>query len=496
MSSPDMDCHMPLTLQEQSFLFMVSHIRSYPASVLAMLPKRWRESLLASVPLYSLIQLERTEVARGIDTWAVWEAESSLLNSVWASYTLMDSAEDSWRDCFVGYLCHLLFNGHNQAYVAQRASELLFALHRHKLPTTTAQRLLASHVQSLFIPLPQSYYIVPFSLHSIHSTSVVDLVLFLIQHLALPKVVELNATTLESSPLWKNRMDGLFGQLLSNVRSLRLSACRSERFVVLVAIAAVVANPKPMLEWLELWDAETSVLASAFDLFSPPSGYSGLVRLTVQQKTNPPRAKPVRLGVYHNASSLGPSLSSMLSHQVALEQVTLHSVHCDSAAASEVLCSSLALLLRRPHFEKLTLQKFSCLRLSDVKRLVATLLAACPASRLTLCLVNCEVVSSALSPVSTRVLRSTANSHLPKLNPSRLDGFHKCLHLNAVEVPFELIEWLAELEFIYLNTLSLDGVYVTDYHACDLETVFAQHPRFCVKDFHVLERKSIGTLCS
>lgn len=468
----------PLTLQQQSFLFVLSHLQDYPISHLALLPKRWREALLTMAPLGYLLQLERTAVADRIDTEAVWEAGSSLIDSVWASYTLMDSIEDQWRDCYVSYLCHLLINTRNQAYIKKRIFELLYGIHRDKIPVGTAM------LPSLFIPLEQSYYRVPFYTHNC-CTSVEDIALFFVHHLALPTVLDFCVSTVMCGPLWKRRENGLLEQLLSNVRSLRLSGCYKHKEAASFALQAATANTASALEWLEIWDANDSVLMMILELLHSPCGYTHLVKLAIV------RSQALQLSLPDNyyISSIGPSLSSMIEHHVALEQLTLHSLYCDSGAATDALVSSLATLLLRPQFEKLTLQKCTNMPLRAAKALIAALLAAFPSNQLKLCFADSEIVCCPTGSSSTHAQYFYGESQLPKPSPSRLHGFHKHLHLNSVELPSELIEWLSEFDFIYLHTLSLDDIYITDHHPQDLKLVLLQHPQLMIKKFHFFERE-------
>lgn len=110
MSTPDSDRCDPLTLQEQSFLFVVLHVHQYPPTLLSLLPRRWRESLLRVIPLCHLVCLDQTKVADGIETSTIWKESCSLLRCDWVSYALMDSLKHSRRDCFISYICNLIIN--------------------------------------------------------------------------------------------------------------------------------------------------------------------------------------------------------------------------------------------------------------------------------------------------------------------------------------------------------------------------------------------------
>ena len=61
------------SLQELCFTHIVMTLEEYTDEELALLPKRFREQLLHSIPVVDVCRLEKTRFTSGIDMNSVWE---------------------------------------------------------------------------------------------------------------------------------------------------------------------------------------------------------------------------------------------------------------------------------------------------------------------------------------------------------------------------------------------------------------------------------------
>ena len=72
MSSASGRQYNPLTLQRQSFQYIVMYLEQFPTSSLAQLPLSVRKDLLWSLPIADVCQLEKTSFISGIEMEAYW----------------------------------------------------------------------------------------------------------------------------------------------------------------------------------------------------------------------------------------------------------------------------------------------------------------------------------------------------------------------------------------------------------------------------------------
>lgn len=75
-----------LSLQDTTFLYILSNVDQYPVELLGLLPLHWRRSLLEALPPFRLYQLEGTAIAKGIETDEVWGNHSKQQDCVWGEY--------------------------------------------------------------------------------------------------------------------------------------------------------------------------------------------------------------------------------------------------------------------------------------------------------------------------------------------------------------------------------------------------------------------------
>ena len=62
-----------LSLEETCFFYIMKTLEQYSIEELSLLPVKFREQLLLSLPLLDICQLEETQFTAGLDMEAIWE---------------------------------------------------------------------------------------------------------------------------------------------------------------------------------------------------------------------------------------------------------------------------------------------------------------------------------------------------------------------------------------------------------------------------------------
>ena len=420
----------PLSLQEHCFLHIISHLESYPCHELALLPKHWRQALLRTIAPIHVYQLENTAVADTIETEDIWEEMSHLTDSVWASYSIMDSQFDSLRDRYVSYICHLLFNEQNRSYVVNRVTQLLFAVHTSRLDNDITKSL-THHIQSLFIALPP-YYLVPFRCPV---STEVETISLLVETGALPKVLEIYVDHLLHTELWKARNKIILGRLLGAVRSLKIY-CSRNNSAAKGLLKLVTESTKDGLRWLEICEATVATVWCISPLLTAPIGYQGLTKL--------------HLCMLQHGFEIGPELADIIFHQLnSLESLSLKHFWSDSVSNMEEFCSAVVALIGQPQFQRLKLEHFIGFPLEAVQLIIHAQLSSSPFKTQ---YIHFEHMRMTGSKETKQVPADVDSSSCKESGP------HKHLYLTSVTFPLDLLEWINSINCVYLNTLDFYDV--------------------------------------
>ena len=468
----------PLSLQDHCFFHLICHLDHYSPGHLALLPRRLRQSLLQIVPPFQLYRLENTAVASGINTDSTWEEMSALSDSIWASYRILDSVEDSWRDRFISYICHLLLNQQNRNYAIKRISQLMFALHKERLEADTNDSL-ARTIQSLFISVPPCY-LVPFRCPVVDEKSIASR---LVENSALPKVLEIDSECLALTGLWQSRLEhnSLLRLLVRFVRSISFTCHPSDSMVEIILKEATQSTVQ-YLKWVQLWNADKATISSITPVLSAPKGYKGLRKLHLLRKSESSRRALKNHRKVYRISEIGSNLFSIICNQTALESISLTCIQFDSRREAQNFCSGLAFLVQQPQLRTLKLQHCEGLPLESLQLLILAQLASKPNTQQYVTFEDIKVSPHVLSDVSR-------DSALTQLEPTHDEesGMKKHLYFNRVEFSFDLIEWFLIIGFICINTLDFQHCTVTDGHQDSIETFFMQNPNFHVRNFRFVD---------
>ena len=501
-----------ISLQDQSFLYILSRVECYPAHHLALLPKAWRERLLRAVPPFQLYKLSKTDIALGVNIDDIWKDMAALKDSIWATYfattseeagqflalSLMD-VDESMTTRFFNYISHLYFMEQNRPYACHRMSELLFTVHKDNLGSSLVNHLLKSHIQSLFMHSPP-YYLVPFRCPS-YSEGIMAQIM--VESGALPQSLEVNMRCVSSHTFLESETNA---QLLSSLRRVRVYCSPNERelFRILKQIVGYRRNSLSSyglvidsnLESLEFLNCSQYNIHKVNPLFSPPHGYNHLRCLHISMIT---------------LSSCMRYIPGILKHQMnTLQELKLSNFDLSPSAGiigttEYTLNIALSRLILRPQFRKLILHDFSRLPLMFAISMIQSFLRSIPNHKQTVCFSKSQICHAGKLPFNVK--RSTkdyeaSNSLGSTFHPACTEECTKYKHLilDDISLPVEFLEWMSSIESIYLNTLifqditllpklpprrRLRTIYDPDEVAADIDPwqMFDNHPNMICGTF-------------
>ena len=460
-----------ISLQDQSFLYILSRVECYPASYLAMLPKMWRERLLRAVPPIQLYKLAKTDVALGINIDDIWEDMATLKDSIWATYfaTTIEEGElltlslmerhESMTTRFFNYINHLYFMEQNRPYACHRMRELLFTVHKDNLGVSLANQLLKNHIQSLFMHSPP-YYLAPFRCPSYSENAIAQMMVDLG---ALPQSLEVNMKCVPRYTFYETETNL---RLLSSLRKVRVYCSPNDRelFRILKQIVGYRRNSlctygviiDSNLDSLELLSCSQYNIQKINPLFSPPHGYNHLRCLHI--------------------SMLSPSvcmrhLPSILKHQMnTLQELKLTNFELSPSAgvigtSDYTLNITVSQLILRPQFRKLILDDFRRLPQMFAVNMIQSFLRSIPNHKQTICFRKSQICHAGKVPFSVKSNTATTedceeNNIDTVFYPACTEECtnYKHLILDDILLPVEFLEWMCKIESIYLNTLILRDI--------------------------------------
>ena len=465
-----------ISLQDQSFLYILSRVECYPVSYLAMLPKMWRERLLRAVPPIQLYKLAKTDVALGIDVEDIWEDMATLKDSTWATYfakstketeLLITDRDDSKMTRFFNYINHLYFMEKNRPYACHRMRELLFSVHKDNLHTSLTDKLLKSHVQTVFMHTPP-YYLVPFQCPRYSESTIAQIMVNLG---ALPRSFEVNLGSIPWNCDTFHESETNI-RLLNSLRRVRLycSLNDGDLFCILKQIVGYKINTLSAygiitdsnLESLELLSCSQYNIQKINPLFSSPHGYNHLR--------------------YLHISMLSPSacthyLSGILKHQMStLQELKLTNFELSSSTVRTVGTSdyilniTLSQFILQPQFRRLILDNFLLLPQTIAVNIIQSFLRSIPNHKQTICFRNSQISHARKrAPCNHARYYYDLDTSIEDYEEDNSDTvFHpacteectkyKHLILDDVSLPVEFLEWMCNIESIYLNTLILRDI--------------------------------------
>lgn len=468
-----------LTLQDHAFLYILSNVDLYSTELLGLLPLHLRRKLLSALPPFRLYQLERTPIARDIDTDEMWEELSRQQDCVWGGY-LRDKASihrtptthfgkdrfDVPRVRFTNYLSHLIFNEMNRDYACKRITELLHAIHIDLLEPSVANGLICGHVSSLFMFQPP-YYLIPFRCRNLTER---ELYWLLHGNRMLPTSLELYTYNIEFAPLWNQDLisQGLMRRLLSRLSFLRIYNHAYRTFQLEDVMDAVTHScrfkdpPSNMgsLKHLEVLRADDRDLTTLVPYLSAPHGYSNLTSITISM------ARPV---CYLQATRhLGPVVRHQLN---TLQHLELRGFSCVFTKNKIHMCdymffTSLVSFILKPRFRNLTLDGFKDLPLTMLQMMLEANLRTVPSHKQTITFRNVTVTSRGQVPFresygdecDSDSSDDGENQFCPAWDSKCLE--HKRLHFLNSRIPVKVLNWFRSVDRLCLNTLEFSKVKV------------------------------------
>lgn len=221
------------------------------------------------------------------------------------------------------FLEHISSKGRDEANVlgqpCQKLVQIVFAIHTDMLEDSTAE-CLKSHQQTWFVHCPDQYHVLAPTYCIGKSGN--ETAAYLIKIGAVPRVLDLSISRVESSELWRQRENGILLQLAqkSPVWKIKLdfSDALEHADVGKFILRTIVRNEILVLEAVELVNLSANVLLALVPLFSLPEGYSGLKELHARLSWSGVNIVAGTTVVQY------PLFASIVSHQKALRVLISH----------------------------------------------------------------------------------------------------------------------------------------------------------------------------
>ena len=460
----------PLSLQDNAFLYILSQVEVYPAEVLAKLPLIWRRNLLVAVAPFRLYQLEKTDVANGIDTDAIWEELGRLKNSIWASY--LDDGNKltmSLRTRFINYLSHLMFNEMNRDYACKRITELLYATHVDMLEETVANALIYGHINSLFMFIPP-YCLVPFRCPNLTER---ELYWSLTGNKMLPTSLEVYTYNLDASPLWNQDVisQEMMRRLLSKAQHLRIYNHKNRTEQLKQVASAVTRSGKykeppscmGSLKHLEILRTDDQHLESIVPFFSGPHGFSSLTTLSVSMM-------PLRF--VQTTTHLGAIVKNQLN---SLQHLRIQGLSCCITRNvihmwDYMFFHTLAEFILTKRFCSLEISQFKELPWNLAQMLLEANFRTVPSHRQTLSFIDGTMTTKGELPFRDEAEYDDYDDDEGDDDEFKENQFypaaewkcllHKCIRFDKVTIPTDTMEWFQNLDRLCLHMLEFNKVCV------------------------------------
>ena len=215
------------------------------------------------------------------------------------------------------------------------------------------------------------------------------------------------------------------------------------------------------LESLELLSCSQYNIQKITPLFSSPHGYNHLKYLHISMLSQ---------------SACTHYLPGILKHQMnTLQELKLTNFELSSREAGTIGTSdyilniTLSQFILRPQFRKLILDNFRLLPQTFAVNVIQSFLRSIPSHKQTICFRNCQVSQARIVPFSTNRYHDPDSAtedyeeediYSSSFYPACTEEctLYKHLILDNVLLPIEFLEWMCNIESIYLNTLMLRDI--------------------------------------
>ena len=473
-----------LPLREQCFLHVVCHVMEYSPQELALLPVPHRRALLRTIAPVHLYCLEQTSVASGINTDAIWkDFPRDPRMYMWDPFMKLHSYKAGLGAQYIAYLWHLFLGmfRHPELNSRNNLVKMVFATHTSLLEDATI-KFLRSHQQTsfVFVSLRTGYechYLAPAQCIDI---SEIEAAAYLIKIGALPKVLTLSLSYVETSVLWQWRIEnGILQQVLqkAQLQKMILDFSNGNPSIGKFILQTVSQSAAPVLQSLELLDLHVDTLTNLAPLFSSPEGYSGLKELHAKLFWPLALVDTVYVVQY-------PLFASIIDHQTALETLDLSQLgDFPDDTQGQRFISALTSLLGQPQFRRLKIWWCDGLPLAALQSITEAFMSSSPQSEqhLTLMSVKVVVLSRWQSLFHSRRYHSKAHLSVSAEHAAAV-GPRKQLCFQNTCIPCVFLRWFCGMKHLCLNTLEFINCK-TDTPKRTIREHFKRHPNFHVQHF-------------
>ena len=481
---PEAEGEFP-SLQDHCLYYLISHLNDYPLeATLARLPRHLRHTLLLNVAPVHLAWLEKTSVARGIDTGSIWERfvqnRGEGVHKAWIKRAAEGvRVADDARDAYISFVYSKLFvtsqwhsyssSWQNLDMCRYPVSLFLYGLSEPVVEDGILQVAqnsplsLVGAVDSLICCVP-NYSPVLEGFESVCST--------LLSYGIFPRVLSVplsshdNLIAIGSSdngrPYQLERMLRACSQTTKELYMILNDRIPDDVVTVTRMFSGLASCSESRLSTVDLESVAEATLSSLAPILSDP-------RLFL-------RIEFLSLYLFHGSEKFVSPLIKILHHQTSLQLLSLSFVRTTCGSLGQDLVRSLSRVFVYQNFKRMELKQLIDFPVVGV---ISAFLCSPSAHQQTL-----KVAYQRLAiPKGHAELLSF---DLPSVEHSRRYGPQKCLVFESVTASRSFYNWLFSMPCLCFSLLRFSHCKVIDDGGSklNLDVKYATHPNASVSTFY------------
>ena len=470
------------SLQDHCLYYLISHLDDYPLeATLARLPRHLRHTLLLNVAPVHLAWLDKTQVARGIDTGSIWERfvqhSEEGVHKAWLNHIKKAGPEESdVCDMFISFIYSKLFvtNQWHAYSVSQNRdmfhyplSVFLYGLAEPMVEegvlkvAQNSPRSLVGKVDSFTCCVP-NYSPVLDGFESVCAT--------LLSYGIFPKFLKTsissydNLIAIGSSRGRPYQLEQMFCACSPTTKELHMTL--SDRIpddVVTVTriFSGLASCSDSCLSTVDLRRVAEVTLSSIAPILANPRLF-----LTI---------KSLSLHLFHGSEQFIPPLIKILNHQTSLQFLSLSFERTTCGSLGQDFVSSLSQVFAYPKFREMELKQLIDFPVVGV---ISAFLRSSTAHQQTLKVAHQRLAIPKGHP--------DLNFELPHAEHSRQYGPRKCLVFESVTASRAFYDWLFSMPCLCFSLLRFSHCKAIDDGGIKLspDVKYRTHPNASVSSFH------------
>lgn len=435
------------SLQDHCLYYIITHLDDYsPENELSLLPRHLRHLLLQTVSPVHLVWLERTAVAAGIDTDAVWERfvqhRKEGLHQGWMTQTNLSLSQlHTPKELFLSFVYKKLFATNRGKLILQQ-----FGVKHYDLPLFLfglsepvveegVLKIARNRPSTLIGQIKSLVFCVPNFRREMNMFESVCCTL--LRYNLFPRVLELplssrdNLVAIASSNQRAHQLEQLFAcstvtELLSVTLNDRLA---DDVLTTTKIISGLGKCRETQLSTLQLGPVADNTLSSIVTVLASPNYFL--------------KIKSLQLSLYRATEAFVTPLVEIVHHQKSLKSLSLSFQRTTCGKLQHKLLSSLSLLFTYPNFKEMKLRGLVDFSIAGI---ISAFLCSPSDNHQTL-----QLLQERLTLPHGRL--NFVDFELPTSDQARCYGHKRDLVLTAVTGPRSFYDWLFSMPSMHLNKL-------------------------------------------